>query len=430
MEWMMKRRDMLLSLVGGVLVYVSWESDALSQDTLSAATNQPVKQAATQKTDGHNISDDTALSDADIGKMLFFDTNLSRNRTMSCATCHDPSSGFSDQKRTQLHAQVSRGSDGYSFGIRNAPTASYANTSPTFHFDDSIKEFVGGQFWDGRASTLAQQAMGPPLDMAEMAMPSAVEVVKRLQENPVYVKAFKQAYGENIFHIQDSYSKYRKLSDPKELPNAFIAMGNFIQAFENSEYFSPFDSKYDRYLQGKYQLTPQEEAGRKLFFEGKGVNCRNCHLLKNAGAQKEPFTNHRFRNVGVPSNLDIVNLHKKDRPNFVDLGLFNNTQADNPKFKGQFKIPTLRNVAVTAPYMHNGVFKNLKTVIEFFDHYNNPKRTINPETGQPWRKAEVEETIDKKELKGRALSDKEIDELVAFFRTLTDARYEKMTSYE
>lgn len=370
-------------------------------------------------------ADGVSLSDAEVGKLLFFDPNLSYNRTMSCATCHDPTNAFSDHRKTLANGIVSRGSDGYSFGVRNAPTASYANTSPTFHFDEKIQEFVGGQFWDGRASTLAQQSLGPPLDHGEMAMPSAVDVVKRLQENPLYVKAFKEVYGDNIFFIQDSYSKYRKLGDPREVPNAFVAMGNFIQAFEKTDYFSPFDSKYDRYLQGKEKLTAQEEAGRKLFFEDKDVSCRNCHMQKTAGAQQDAFTNHRFRNVGIPSNLALLALHK-DTPTFTDIGLMGNTNTTKPEFKGKFKIPTLRNVAVTQPYMHNGVFQNLRTAVEFFDHYNNPTRKLNPETGKPWAAPEVADNLDTDQLKGRALSDSEIDALVAFFVTLSDERYEKM----
>lgn len=371
----------------------------------------------------NSVSVGEDLSEAEVGKLLFFDKNLSFNRTMSCATCHDPEQAFSDQRLSNAHGSVSQGSNGTAFGVRNTLTATYANTSPTFHFDNKLQEFVGGQFWDGRSSTLAQQSMGPPLDVNEMAMPSAVEVVKRLQENPVYEQAFKDFYGDNIFYIQDSYSKYRKLSDPKELPNAFIAMGNFIEAFEKTDYFSPFDSKYDRYLQGQYQLNAKEETGRKLFFEDPEVNCRNCHMQKSVGASRDAFTNHRFRNVGAPSNQALIALHK-DNPDFIDLGMMNNTHAAEPQFKGKFKTPTLRNIELTAPYMHNGSFHKLRTVIEFFDHFNNPARKINPETGKPWAAPEVPETVDRKDLAGRALSDKEIDALVAFFSTLTDQRYE------
>lgn len=368
------------------------------------------------------------LSDAEVGRLLFFDPNLSINRTMSCATCHNPSTAFTDHRESIAEGIVSRGVDGYSFGMRNAPTAAYANTSPAFHFDRDQGRFIGGQFWNGRATTLALQSLGPPLDSHEMAMPNAVEVVKRLQENPIYVEAFKAAYGENIFLIQETYSKYRKLGSPKEQPNAFIAMGNFIQAFEESDYFSPFDSKYDRYLKGEATLTVEEEAGRKLFFEDPEVSCHNCHLTKSAGEAREPFTNHQYYNIGVPSNPALLALHP-EKPNFIDEGVLGeNTFMKSHKFRGKFKVPTLRNIAYTNPYGHNGYFKNLRTMIEYLDHYNNPERTTNPETGKAWATPEVPETIDKDLLKGRALSDKEISDLLAFLRTLSDQRYEKMAA--
>lgn len=366
------------------------------------------------------------LSDADVGRMLFFDTNLSATRTMSCATCHDPSFAFTDHRDTIAKGIVSQGADGHSFGMRNAPTAAYANTSPPFKYMRDIDRFVGGQFWNGRASTLAQQSLGPPLDAHEMAMPSAVEVVKRLQENPVYVEAFKAAYGNDIFYIQEQYSKYRKLSDPKDQPNAFVAMGNFIEAFEKTDYFSPYDSKYDRYLAGQATLTTQEEAGRKLFFEDKDVSCRNCHMSKQAGETKEPFTNHQYYNVGMPSNPELLALHP-EKEGFVDEGAWGeNTFMKEKKYRGVFKVPTLRNIAITNPYSHNGYFKDLRTVIEYLDHYNNPARTINPETGQLWAKPEIADNLDLEQLKGRPLTDQDIDNLVAFLRTLTDKRYETM----
>lgn len=369
--------------------------------------------------------EELTLSDAEVGKLLFFDTDLSYNGVMACATCHDPSNAFSDQRKNIAKQIVSRGADGNSFGTRNAPTASYANTSPTFHFDQNIQEFVGGQFWDGRSSTLAQQSMGPPLNHVEMGNATAAEVVERIQKNPIYEKAFKDAYGDDIFYIQKSYAKYRKLSAAEFVPNAFIAMGNFIEAFEKTDYFSPFDSKYDRFLQDKYALNTLEEAGRKLFFEDPGINCRNCHMQKTPGAARDAFTNHRFRNVGVPSNPALLAL-PGEKANFVDPGMMNNTNTTEAQFKGKFKIPTLRNIAITQPYMHNGVFRHLRTVIEFFDHYNNPQRKLNPETGKPWAAPEVPENLDRKELAGRAMTDEEIDALIAFLTALSDERYENI----
>lgn len=118
-----------------------------------------------------------------LGERLFFDVNLSANRTQACATCHDPETAFADPR-----GMASIGDDGVSLGDRNAPTAMYAAFTPTFHRgEDGL--WKGGQFWDGRAATLEDQAGGPPLNPGEMGMPDQVAVVARLREDPVYAAA-------------------------------------------------------------------------------------------------------------------------------------------------------------------------------------------------------------------------------------------------
>lgn len=356
------------------------------------------------------------LSEAELGKALFFDTAFSLRRTMSCATCHDPANAFTDRRGLVPDRMVSLGDDGHSTGNRNAPTAAYANTSPMFHFDRKLQEYVGGQFLDGRAASLADQAMGPPLNPLEMGLPDAAELVRRLRENPVYVEAFQRLYGKRVFDAP---------SDPKATLPAFAAFGKALQAFEKTDAFSSYDSKYDRYLKGEYQLTPLEELGRTLFFSNNNVNCTTCHALNREDSAREPFTNHRFRNIGVPSNPAMIALGKL-KPDYIDHGLLENPAIRDARYDGKFKTPTLRNVAVTGPYMHNGVFRELRTTIEFYDHFNNPERRLNPETGQPWAAAEVPATVDEKELRAPALSDRKIDALVAFLRILTDRRYEAL----
>lgn len=356
------------------------------------------------------------LSEAELGELLFFDPSFSLNRTMSCATCHDPSHGFSDQRDNRTRTIVSLGDDHHSSGNRNAPSAGYANTSPRFHFDQALKEYVGGQFLDGRAATLADQAVGPPLNPVEMANPSATEVVRRIAENPLYKQAFIRLYGAQIFDPSQ---------DERHKPGAYVAFGKAIQAFENSAMFSPYDSKYDRFLKGEYQLTLLEDLGRTLFFSNNNVNCNSCHRLKPEDSVREPFTNHRYRNIGVPSNPELLAISQLGRE-YVDHGLLENPLVSDKKYDGKFKTPTLRNVAVTGPYMHNGVFRDLRTVVAFYDHYNNPERARNPETGKPWRKPEVPGTVDLEELKAHPLSERKIDALVAFMKTLTDRRYEPL----
>lgn len=350
-----------------------------------------------------------------LGRLLFFDPNLSRNRTQSCATCHDPGAGFADPRGQGTLRAVSLGDDGHSLGDRNAPTAAYARFSPTFHRTAEGK-YVGGQFLDGREPDLAGQAGGPPLNPLEMGMPDKAGVVARLRENPAYEASFRRLFGEGIW--DDTGGAYR-------------AMTETIAAFEGTDFFAPFDSKYDRYLRGEYKMTPEEELGMTLFFSSQFTNCHLCHQLhKLPGSPGETFSNYEFHNIGVPANQAVraQNGQPRDR---VDLGL-----AANPAVKdqtqdqaGRFKTPTLRNVAVTGPYMHNGVFGDLRTVILFYNKYNSrsPKRQIDPETGAPWAPPEVPDNLSLKELEtGPALDDRRIDALVAFLKTLTDRRYEHL----
>ena len=134
-----------------------------------------------------------------LGKALYFDTNLSMHRTQSCATCHMPERGFVDARDNGIAAMVSLGDDGKSLGDRHTPSAAYAAFSPPFH-KNKKGDYIGGQFHDGRARDLAEQAAGPPLNPIEMGMPGKQAVVERLRENQAYVSAFKRLFGEAILH--------------------------------------------------------------------------------------------------------------------------------------------------------------------------------------------------------------------------------------
>lgn len=353
-----------------------------------------------------------------LGEALFFDTNLSKNRTQSCASCHSPDHAFTDPRETPAAGKaVSLGDDGTSLGDRNAPTAAYARFSPPFGKSAKPRLYHGGQFLDGRAGDLATQAGGPPLNPLEMGMPDKASVVARLKENPAYVSAFDTLYGNGVLDKPDK---------------GFGAMTKAIAAFETTPLFAPFDSKYDRYLRGEDKLTEQEELGRVLFFSQQFTNCSLCHRLNpQGGTAGETFTNYEFHNIGVPRN-DEARAAAGLKPDSRDLGLAQNPALkgrDKKAQEGRFKTPTLRNVAVTGPYMHNGVFKDLRTVILFYNTYNtkNPDRHINPETGKPFAPPEVAQNISITELEtGPALDDKRIDALVAFLKTLTDRRYENL----
>ena len=343
-----------------------------------------------------------------LGQVLFFDVNLSKNRTQSCATCHNPDTGFVDNRNNGVNSMVSLGDDNISLGDRSAPTASYAMFSPKFHYDMKKKKYIGGQFWDGREDDLAGQAGGPPLNPIEMGMKDKKDVTTRLKENPYYVQSFKDIYGDDIWENDDL---------------AFKAMTEVIAAFENTEVFAPFDSKYDRYLKGEYDLTPLEDLGKSIFFSNNNNSCSTCHVLKGEDKLGETFTNYEYHNIGVPINEE---LRAKNGVTVIDGGLLNNPKVTDVKEKGKYKVPTLRNVAVTAPYMHNGVFKDLKTVMEFYDKYNDVNRKINPETNKPWREPEVKETIAIDELKSKRQSDRKIEALIAFMKILTDKKYEHL----
>jgi cytochrome c peroxidase len=348
-----------------------------------------------------------------LGRSLYFDTALSKNRTLSCASCHAPQAGFVDPRVNKTGRAVSLGDDGVSLGDRNTPTAAYAAFSPEFHRrEDGM--YVGGQFLDGREKDLAGQAGGPPLNPVEMNMPSKAEVVARLQQNPNYVSVFQYLFGEGVFN---------------DVERAYGAMAASIAAFEKTAEFAPFDSKYDRYLRGEYTLTGQEELGMTLFFSQQFTNCNLCHQLQpTPTSQRETFSNYEYHNIGVPANTQ-ARAHNGVAADHIDRGLLDNPAVNDPAQAGRFKVPTLRNVAVTGPYMHNGVFEDLRTVLLFYNKYNSKsaRRQINPETGKPWRAPEVAANISRKELEtGPALNDQRIDALEAFLRTLTDQRYEAL----
>ena len=345
-----------------------------------------------------------------LGEVLFFDKSISFNKTQSCSTCHSPDTAFVDQRKNSANQMVSEGDNPHLHGNRNANTALYAMFSPDFHFDEKIQDYVGGQFWDGRAKDLAEQAGGPPVNPVEMGMPDKKSIVERLKANSIYYKAITAIYGESIWADTDKI---------------YAIMEKAIAEFEKHELFAQFSSKYDRTLKGEAELTALEAEGKALFFDKTRTNCSNCHQSSEANSAKETFTNYRYYNIGVPSNQALIKLNKL-AADYVDNGLLDNPMVKgDEKQKGKFKVPTLRNIGVTAPYMHNGVFRDLKTVLLFKDSFNNPNRKINPETGKAWDKAEYAQTINPDVLKAKPLTDEEINALEAFLKTLTDEAYEE-----
>ena len=362
-----------------------------------------------------------------LGEALFFDANLSLTRNTSCATCHNPEHGFVDARFSEdgvdqnlfIHGAFSVGDDGSALGGRNAPTAAYAMFSPEFS-KGTDGNYTGGQFHDGRAATLKVQAGGPPLDGAEMQMVDKNAVVDRIKENEEYVEAFEKQYGSDIFD---------------DVNASYEAMAESIAKFEKTDEFAPFDSKYDRYLQGKYTFTDKEELGYSLFFSNANTNCATCHTLNSdsEATSKELFTNYKYENIGTPRNN--VAMNARAALGFQDVnatfrglgGTVESSDANFAQHLGKTKVPTLRNIAVTAPYMNNGVFKKLRTVLEFYDHMGAGERPNNLETNAPWGENDNNATVNRKLLQStKELTDSKIVALEAFLRTLTDEKYEAL----
>jgi cytochrome c peroxidase len=344
-----------------------------------------------------------------LGKALFNDKNLSLNRTMACATCHQTGSAMIDPRGTAA-VGASLGDDDFSRSDRNAPTAAYAKFSPSFYFDSGEGLYMGGQFHDGSAKDLKAQAKGPFLNPVEMMMPSASAVIDRIKENNETVAALKSIYGDTVFDDDDK---------------AYDAVADSIALFETSDVFSPFNSRYDRFLAGDEELTPLEIEGLALF-EGKAM-CSACHPSTTDDGSRALLTDFSYDNLGVPVNHALRQANGLG-DGYIDNGLGAREEINDPALNGAFKVATLRNIAVTGPYMHNGLFKDLKTVVHFY----NTRDTggINPETNSSWEAAEVDATKNVAELGDLGLTDAEEDALVAFMKTLTDKQYEPLIPAE
>lgn len=349
--------------------------------------------------DDANITEVNVGSKEMLGEALFNDTSLSLSRGQSCASCHNPNQAFVDTRDNGVDGAVSLGDNGISLGIRNAPMVNYASFSPSFSAVNNL--FVGGQFWDGRAEDLAMQAQGPFLNPVEMQMPDEQSVVARVQENAVYIELFEALYGDEIFDNTHT---------------AFEAIANAIATFEGSDAMATFDSKLDQANARIVRLTVEERRGQQLFRQNR---CVTCHSDRGENAL---FTNFRYENIGIPKNTIVSAVNGTDI-GFVDHGLLDNPNVNVTRADGRFKVPSLRNVAITAPYMHNGKFQNLKTVVHFYNT-RDVAGAINPETGLAWEASEIiANRVAGNRVGNLGLSDADEDAIVAFLETLTDERY-------
>ncbi len=357
---------------------------------VSVAIASSVSQGQPQKT-----ADRTLTKKESLGKKLFFDTNLSTPVGQSCADCHAPETGFANPNADY---PVSQGVHKDRFGNRNDLPAAYAAFSPPFHYDPNEELYVGGQFWDGRAADLAEQAKGPFLNSLEMANPDEKTVVDKVR-NSEYADHFKEVFGAGAF------------DDPNK---AYDMIADAIAEYEKSSEVNQFSSKYDLYLAGKVALTEQERRGLELFEDEDKGNCAECHPSQPGDDGTPPlFTDFTYDNLGVPQNPEnpFYYLPKELNPDgvyFIDLGL--GGELNKPSENGKFKVPSLRNIAKTTPYLHNGIFKNLRQVVVFYN-----TRDIGP-----WAPPEVRTNVNREELGDLGLTEQEVDDIVAFLQTLTD----------
>lgn len=250
----------------------------------------------------------------DLGKQLYFDGRLSKNNAISCAFCHNPFTGFADPRQTSIGV-------GGGIGGRQAP--SVYNTG-----------FIPLQFWDGRAGSLEEQAIGPIVNPVEMAE-THENVVKKLGKIKGYQQQFRAVFGTDV-NLQ--------------------GIAEAIAAYERTVVST--NSAFDKYVLGDAKAMDEAAVRGMALFKGK-ARCILCHNGPN-------FTDNQFHNLGVP----------QAGPMKEDLGRFYVTRQERDK--GAFKTQTLRSITETAPYMHDGVFKTLEEVVDFLDQGGGPNPNLSP----------------------------------------------------
>lgn len=384
-----------------VLVTALFGAGALQE---SAATKTPVPSSP----------------EARLGKRMFFDPSLSASGTVSCATCHDPDYAFAQPPNQGAIPMGGVRQD--SPGVRNAPSLCYLAWTPPFALAarDGKLVPVGGFTRDGRVNTLAEQARLPLLAAHEMANGTSAEFAARLRRT-AYADDFRVVFGEGA------------LQDPEiALARATFALQQF--QLEDTSTFAPFTSKYDYFLRGELDLTEQEKRGLALFDDPKKGNCAACHPSnRNDDGSLPLFTDFTYDNTGVPRNRSIP---ANANPAYFDLGLcgpFRTDLTQHNELCGAFKVPTLRNIALTAPYLHNGHFATLRDVVEFYVTRDTDPQRWYATAGQrsalkfndlPKQYAAnvntTEVPYNRHPGDQPALNSMEIDDLLAFLQTLTD----------
>jgi cytochrome c peroxidase len=385
----------------------------------------------------------------ELGKSIFFDKDLSVNRNQSCATCHDPAAGWTGpDSKINAHGAAYNGSVESRFGERKPPTSAYAAVSPILQFDKKDEHFIGGNFWDGRATgeklgnAAADQAQGPFLNPVEQALPEAACVVYRVC-NANYPVSLERVNPDECGiawppDIDRQCAQKKKIllavEERNKVEEAFDAIALAVASYEASPEVNPYSSKFDYYLKGMAELTNEEKKGLELFNE-KG-KCADCHI---SDGRKPLFTDFTFDNLGVPVNPE--NPVYKVNSVYIDNGLGGFLEKpENPETwqkraqenMGKHKVPTLRNVDkrpsgdFVKSYMHNGYFKTLKGVVHFYNTRDTKPACSGLYVESHalaegcWPKAEVKENVNTDELGNLGLTDEEEDAIVAFMKTLSD----------
>jgi cytochrome c peroxidase len=372
-----------------------------------------------------------AASLAALGRELFFDRSLSASGRMACATCHDPDHAYGppDARAVQpggaaLHAAGQRAVPALRYTLNHTPLWSkqyQASAVERVIETDSVP--VGGFDWDGRLNSLSEQAASPLLAPLEMGNASRNEVVSKLRRAP-YANRLRAFFGEHLF--DDSQA-------------TFAAALRAIERFElDDESFRPFSSRYDDYLEGRATLSAAEVRGLRLFNDPLQGNCSSCHPSARGADGSHPlFTDFSFAALGVPRNSEIP---ANADPAYFDLGLCGPLRADLAAVRrwcGLFKTPTLRNAAARRVFFHNGRVHTLRDAVRFY-----AERDLQPQHWYPAGSAgelelyddlpvglrgnvdHINGPLNRKNGDAPVLSTADIDDLVAFIGTLTDADVE------
>ena len=391
---------------------------------------------------------------AQLGKDLFYDPSLSGSGKQSCASCHDPHNAYGPPVGTG--PVMLGGATGHSSGVRAVPSLRYLYRQPPFTIapdpmgdNDTVVSLSqqiaqanhsqrtqksvsntaasannlvpqGGLFLDGRVNTLQEQADGPLFNPVEMDAGSPQRVAQILQTG-AHATLMRQLFGPSVF------------DDPNHtVSEAMFAIARY-QIEDPS--FHPFSSKYDAWLAGKARFTATELRGYLLFNDPQKGNCAACHLSKPTANHRPPlFTDTQFEALGVPRNL---NIPANQNPNFYDLGLcgpYRTDLRDQTQYCGMFITPSLRNAATRHAFFHNGVFHNLKEVLDWYVNRDIHPAQFYPKDPQgkvikyndlPEKYRKNIDTVDapfnRHPGDAPALTPQEQTDVIAFIQTLTDA---------